>query len=120
MGGRETIEKRREKLSAGTEKSDRQWEHVKGAVPKQWATKRISKIKKKESWAYLYQGCWRRQVSGICSINWDNCVQKVADRQGKKGGATTCAIKFDDRCGVFKKKSVVDRVPRNFDCHILE
>jgi hypothetical protein len=84
MGGRETIEKRREKLSAGTEKSDRQWEHVKGAVPKQWATKRISKIKKKESWAYLYQGCWRRQVSGICSINWDNCVQKVADRQGKK------------------------------------
>ena len=37
-GGRETFEKRREKLSAGTEKSDRQWEHVKGAVPKQWVT----------------------------------------------------------------------------------
>ena len=62
MGGRETIEKRREKLSAGTEKSDRQWEHVKGAVPKQWTTKRLGKIKEKE--LYLYQGYWRRQVSG--------------------------------------------------------
>ena len=46
--------------------------------------------------------------------------RKSLTAKEKKGGATTCAIKFDDRCGVFKKKSVVDRVTRNFDCHILE
>jgi hypothetical protein len=55
---------RRGKLSAGTQQLDRQWEHVKGAVPKQWTTKRLGKIKEKELWAYLYQGYWRRQVSG--------------------------------------------------------
>ena len=79
------------------------------------------KIKEKELWACLYQGYWRRQVSGSCSINLDNCVQKLADRQRKKGGATTCAVKFDDPRGVFnRKKSFFDRVTRNFDCHVFE
>ena len=58
----EFTRKRRGKLSAGTQQLDRQWEHVKGAVPKQWTTKRLGKIKEKE--LYLYQGYWRRQVSG--------------------------------------------------------
>ena len=57
----------------------------------------------------------------VCSINLGNCVQKLAGCQRKKGGATTCAVKFDDPRGVFnRKKSIFDRVTRNFDCHVFE
>ena len=59
----EFTRKRPGKLSAGTQQLDRQWEHAKGAVPKQRITKRLGKIKE-ELWAYLYQGYWRQQVSG--------------------------------------------------------
>ena len=113
--------KRRGKLSAGTQQLDRQWEHAKGAVPKQWTTKRLGKIKEKELWAYLYQGYWRRQVSGSLFHKLGQlCAETRWSPKKKKGVLQLAQWNLMTR-GVFnRKKSFFDRVTRNFDCHVFE
>ena len=104
----EFTRKRRGKLSAGTQQLDRQWEHVKGAVPKQWTTKRLGKIKEKELWAYLYEGYWRRQVSGSLFHKLGQLCAETRWLRKKKEGVLQLAQSNLMTCAVFffnRKKS---------------
>ena len=102
----EFTRKRPGKLSAGTQQLDRQWEHAKGAVPKQRITKRLGKIKE-ELWAYLYQGYWRQQVSGSLFHKLGQLCAETRWSPKKKRGCYNLRseIWWPSRC--FQQKEVI-------------